>query len=268
MPQKGYIGRKSALPRVLKSNKSDNSSDDEVESANTTEQLPKDIKTEMFSLYVRGAAWIKDRDNAANRLKEICPKIQDVRHPRQKSADYCFIDFASALERDQSYEMLKNNSEVNVKHLTKDQPKLLDKRKKKITEKREAKKEARRLLAKIKKNQKLNEKPTEKTNELIITNLPVQTTAAELKRQFENSVKINMKLRKKTKKMNSAIITFCSPHDAFTASKQSVILHGQKLNVILNTNAAFRRGLKNKRQQPTKVVDGEPKQKSIKVEAN
>lgn len=266
MPQKEYIGKKKKLPKDLKTSKT---SDDEVESNNDSEQLqPTRISTEKFSLYVRGAAWIKDRDNALNRLKELCPLIEDVRHPRQKSADYCFIDFLSAAERDQCYEELKNNSEVNVKHVTTDQPKLLEKRKKKISEKREAKKEARKLLAKIKKNQELNEKSIEKTNELVVTNLPVETTADELKQQFTNAVKINMKLRKKTKKMNSAIITFCSPHDAFIASKKSITLHERKLNLLLNTNAAFRKGTKNKRKQPKKQVNGEPKQKSTKIVEN
>lgn len=268
MPQKDYIGKKSKLAKVLKSETSDHSSENESEPKTASERLPKVGTTEKFSLYVRGAAWIKDRDNAGNRLKEICPKIQDVRYPRQKSVDYCFIDFASGTERDECYEQLKNNSEVNVKHVTTDQPKLLDKRKKKIAEKREAKIEARKLLAKIKKNQKLDEKSAEKTNELIITNLPVQTTTAELKQQFSDAVKINMKLRKKPKKMNSAIITFCSPHDAFIASKQSITLHERKLNLLLNTNAAFKKGMKKKRKQTTKLVTDEPKQKSTKTDVN
>lgn len=266
MPQKDYIGKKKGLPKDLKMSKI---SDDEVESNNDSEQLqPTRSSTDKFSLYVRGAAWIKDRDNASNRLKELCPLIEEVRHPRQKSADYCFIDFSSANERDQSYELFKNSSEVNVKHVTTDQPKLLEKRKKKISEKREAKKEARKLIAKIKKNQQLNEKSIEKTNELVVTNLPVETTADELKQQFANAVKINMKLRKKTKKINSAIITFCSPNDAFIASKESITLHERKLNLLLNTNAAFRKETKNKRKQPKKQVNGEPKQKSTKIVAN
>lgn len=236
-------------------------------SENSSETLSGDSKTK-FSLYVRGAAWIKDRNNAINRLKEICSKIQDVRHPRQKSADYCFIDFASAAERDTCYDQLKNNSEVNVKHITKDQPKLLDKRKKQISEKREAKMEARRLLAKIQKNQKQHEKSIEKTNEIIITNLPVQTTAVEVKQLFENAVKINMKLRKKFKKNNSAIITFGSTQDAFSASKQKLKLHDQQLNILLNTNTAFKKGKKNKRARPKTQVEGETKQKKSKVDAN
>lgn len=268
MPQKDYIGKKNKLPKSVKSEPAVEKLEDEVESDSPVEQLSKKTTNEKFSLYVRGAAWIKNRDNAPSRLKEICPKIREVRHPRQKSADYCFIDFASATDRDTSYEELKSNPELSVKHVTKDQPKLLDKRKKRVLEKREAKKEARRLLAKIKKNEKLKENPMEKTNEIVITNLPVQTTATELKQHFADAAKINMKLRKKTKKFSPVIITFASPHDAFTASKQELTLHDQKLNIVLNTNTAYKKAMKNKRKQSMKKVDGQPNQKKPKVEAN
>lgn len=266
MPQKDYIRKMDKFPKSVKTKPADETLEDKLDSS--VEQLSKNTTKEKFSLYVRGAAWIKNRDNAPSRLKEICPKIQEVRHPRQKSADYCFIDFASATDRDTSYEKLKSNPELNVKHVTKDQPKLLDKRKQRVLEKREAKKEARRLIAKIKKNEKLKEKPIEKTNEIVITNLPVQTTATELQQHFADAVKINMKLRKKTKKFNTVIITFCSPHDAFTASKQELTLHDQKLNLVLNTNVAYKKAMKMKRQQFMKKVDGQPNRKKSKVEAN
>lgn len=259
---------KNKLPKSVKSEPADETLEDKVESDSPVEQLPEKSTNEKFSLYVRGAAWIKDRVNAPSRLKEICPKIQKTRHPRQKSADYCFIDFASATDRDTCYEELKSNPEVNVKHITKDQPKLLDKRKKRVHEKREAKKEARRLLAKIKKNEKLKEKPMEKTNEIVITNLPVQTTATELKQHFADAVKINMKLKKKSKKFCPVIITFGSPHDAFTATKQEVTLHDRKLNIVLNTNVAYKKAMKNKRKQSIKKVDEQPNQKKPKIEAN
>ncbi|XP_031628226.1 uncharacterized protein LOC116344005 [Contarinia nasturtii] len=262
MPQKDYIKNKKSLPKLKNNEKLDNLLEENVE------ELPKMDPPETYSLYVRGAAWIKDRDNAANRLKEICSKIQDVRHPRQKSADYCFIDFASASERDQSYEQLKTNTEITVKPVIKDVPKLLEKRKHKVAEKREAKIETRKLLAKIKKNEKKHENIREKTNQIIIANLPKQTTNAELKQQFTNAVKINLNSKKKAKQFSSAILTFASPRDAYTASKQSVSLHGQTLNVLLNTGDSVKRIHKRK---PTKIQqerkeEEEPQQKLVKTE--
>lgn len=265
MPQKGYLANKKSLPKLIESKASESESDDVDNSQETSSVSPKTVSKETFSLYVRGSAWIKNRDNALNRLKEICPKVKDVRHPRQKSADYCFIDFATASDRDQSFEQLKDNSELTVKTVTRDVPKLLEKRKKKITEKREAKQETRKLLAKIKKNQKLSEHPAERTNQLIVANLPTQATATELKEQFPDAVNVNLKLKKKTKKMNSAIITFPDPNKAFLASKSSIELHGQKLNVFLNTDAMFKAQANTKRKKPQPV--GAPKKKSTEVKA-
>lgn len=267
MPQNVNKGNKKQLPRI-KSQPAQVESEEEVLDNDVDESVCAAVAPvqEKFSLYVRGGAWIKDKDNAINRLREIEPRIRDVRHPRQKSADYCFIDFASATDRDQSYESLKNHSDVNVKPVTTDKPKLLDKRIKKIVEKREAKKETRKLLAKIKKNQQSSEHATEKTNQLVIVNLPQQITVAELKQQYPKAVKVNLKQKNKLKKNSSAIIMFPNHHDAFSASKQSIVLHGQKLNVVLNTSASFKKQLK-KRKAPSKQENGEPKLKSPKVAA-
>lgn len=266
MPQNVKKGNKKQLPRLKSEPAKEVDSEVEEMIENDDESMETASVTpvqEKLALYVRGGAWIKDKDNALNRLREIEPRIQNVRHPRQKSADYCFIDFASATDRDASYEALKNHSEVNVKPVTTNIPKLLDKRTKKIAEKREAKKETRKLLAKIKKNQQTTEHATEKTNQLVIVNLPQQITVAELKQHYPNAVKVNLKQKNNLKKNSSAIIMFPNHHDAFSASKQSIVLHGQKLNVVLNTNATFKK--QSKRKAPLKQENGEPKQKSSKV---
>lgn len=230
----------------------------------------KKVETETFSLYVRSAAWIKDRDNAENMLREIEPRIQNVRHPRQKSADFCFIDFASAEDRDQAHEVLKKHPKLTVKPVTKDVPTKLDKRKQKIAEKREAKQETRKLLAKIKKNE-TKKSNAEKTNQLIISNLPRQTTQAELNQCFPTSVKINLKLKKPNVKSSTAIIMFPSPSDAIAASKSSHVLHGQKLKVFLNRSNSFKHNTKSKskrkHKQSKQQSDGEPAQKSAKISA-
>lgn len=265
MPQKGYIMNKKKLPKLQKSETSKEPTDDESEQE-AGEASPEIAKEEIFSLYVRGAAWIKDRDNAERLLKEIEPRIQSVRHPRQKSADYCFILFSSASERDQAHDVLKNHEKLTVRPVTTDVPAKLDKRQQKIAEKREAKKETRKLLAKIKKNEKLNT-TVEKTNQLIIANVPKQTTAAELKEQFSKSVKIDLKTKNKIKNTKTAIITFPSPNDAVSASKLSIVLHGHKLNAFLNTNDSFKQQ-KSKRKAPAKLPDDdEPASKSAKVKA-
>lgn len=271
MPQKGYIGNKKALQKIKKVEKaaSEQSADEsEEQQTNGTAALANDS----FSLYVRGAAWIKDRDNAETRLKEIDSRIQAARHPRQKSADFCFIDFASAEDRDQAYEQLKDHAEITVKTVIKNVPKLLNKRKRKIDEKREAKKETRKLLMSIKKKEKSKENSTEKTNQLVITNLPPQATGADLREQYPDAVKVGTKLKNKMKKLHSAIVTFANPSAAFTASKKSIELHGQTLNVFLNTSTLFKKQTrtqkknKNKRKSDTATENGQKKkQKAAEV---
>lgn len=227
-----------------------------------------------FSLYVRGAAWLKDRDNAANRLKEIEPRIQDVRHPRQKSADYCFIDFESALDRDQSYEKLKTHNEIKVKTVTTDVPRLLRKRQQKITEKREAKWETKKLIKGIKKKKdeaNATAKPAEKTNQIVILNLPKQVSRADLNQQYPNAIKIILREQNKKKaKKSTAIITFSNTHDAFAASQEgSVNLHGIKIHVRLNTNKEFKKHAKKqaeKRKAAEEDGSQEPPEKSPKTE--
>lgn len=231
----------------------------------------KPIEVEVkFSLYVRGAAWIKDRENAVNRLKEIEPRIQDVRHPRQKSADYCFIDFESALDRDQSFERLKIHPEIKVKTVTKDVPRLLEKHRQKVTEKRAAKKETKKLIAQIKKKDKSNAKPVELTNQIVILNLPKHVTKVDLTQQYPTAIKIAVRQMNKNMKKSTAIITFPSPHDAHAASEEeSIILHGHKINVQLNTSKLSKRNAKNKaKKRKSDVSDGnqEPPKKCPKTE--
>lgn len=271
MPQKVKNVNKKSLPRLKEATSID--SDVEVEE---NEAVAKEAD-DKFSLYVRGAAWIKDRDSAPNRLKEIEPKIQDVRHPRQKSADYCFIDFASATDRDESYEKLKNHSELMVRQSTKNVPKKLEKRKKIVAEKREAKKETRKLIAKIKKNEKLNESTKEKTNQIIIVNLPLQVTVTELKQQYPKAVKVVVKKNPKTKTMQTAIISFPETYEAFVASKESILLHGQKINVMLNKDSSLKqqtnkksknKGKGKRKSTDAEVENGEPEEKTPKVKGN
>lgn len=184
-----------------------------------------------FSLYVRAPNWIKESNSATKKLLEICPKIKTIRHPRQKSADYCFLDFATVEDRDQSYEEMKNNKAITVKTVTKDNPELLEKRKNKIVEKREAKVLARKMLIRYKTN-KTQEK--EMTNQIIIAKIPAATTASELKNHFQDAVDINMKVAMNRKKFTSAIVTFAAPIDAKIASQKKITVYGEDLIVRLN----------------------------------
>lgn len=220
-------------------------SDDEIHTENQqVSKLPIGAAPQsQISLYVRGPSWMKDRENALKRFKEINPKIKAVRHPRQKSVDFCFIDFASATDRDQAFEELKTHKEITVKPITKDKPKLLKQRIRKVADKREAKIETRKLLKEIKKKGAAK-KQMNLTNQIIIPNVPIETTLTELKSQFPSAININLKLIKKKSKLNSAILTFATPSEALAATTKPIVSHSQKLNILLNKNFSIKKQLK------------------------
>lgn len=260
----------------IKEQKMKESSKKAVSQIHESEQLPNDedesslIAEQKFSLYVRGSAWIKDRENAVNRLKEIEPRIQDVRHPRQKSANYCFIDFESALDRDQSYEKLKTHAELKVNSVTTNVPRLLEKRRQKIVEKREAKEVTKKLIAQIKKKDKPNTKAVEKTNQIVMLNVPKQVTQGDLKGKYPNAIKVVLRETKKNmKNRRTAIISFPNHRDAYAASKEeSINLHGQKINVLLNTINLFKQNAKKKatKKKANSEESQEPPKKLPKTE--
>lgn len=191
-----------------------------------------------FSLYVRAPNWIKERNSATNKLLEIYPKITALRHPRQKSANYCFVDFANADDRDKSYEEMKNNPTITVKAVTKDNSQLLEGKKNKIVEKREAKVLARKMLVRHK---TMETQEKEMTNQIIIAKIPNATTTSELKNHFPDAVDINMKFAMNQKKFKSAIVTFAAPIIAKIASQNKVTLHGEDLKVRLNIGGVYKK---------------------------
>lgn len=201
-------------------------------------------KEKKISLYVRAANWLKNRDTVLSRFQEIHPKIQAVRHPRQKSADFCFIEFASIADRDQAYKELKGHADLKVKPATVDVPELLDQRIKKINENREKRSEARKLkreLGKIKKT--VDKKPTAMSTEIIVSNVPEGVTLAELKTHFPDCInarlnKMNKREKSQSKlKTHSVIVTFAIPKHALSATQQKIELHERKVYIRLNMDA-------------------------------
>lgn len=215
-------------------------------------------KEQKISLYIRAANWLKNRDTVLGRFQEIHPKIQAVRHPRQKSADFCFIDFASIADRDQAFKELKGHADLTVKAATVDVPKLLDRRVQKVNEYREKKKEARKLKRELgRKNKSADKKPKATSTEIIITNVPVGVTVAELKTHFPEC--INARIHKKKNrekdqpkpKSHSAVVTFATPKDAKNASRQQIELQERKLFIRLNMD----RKQKSKKEKEEKATD-------------
>lgn len=194
---------------------------------------------ETFSLHLKGPKWIKDRDNAASKLKELNARIKNVRHPRQKSTDYVFVDFDSAEERDEAYKELLPLKDVHVQLARKDNPELVEMRKAKVQAKREAKQQLKQLMKNIAKNEqreKQAEKPKKLSNQIVILNLPKVTTQTELNEHFD-LVAAELNLDKNPKrKFSRAILTLATPKEAINATKKELTLHGVKLTIRIHKN--------------------------------
>lgn len=220
-------------------------------------QAPK----ETFSLHLKGPKWIKDRDNAASKLKELNARITNVRHPRQKSTDYVFVDFASAEERDEAYKELLPLKDVHVQLARKDNPELVEMRKAKVQAKREAKQQLKQLMKNIAKNEqreKLAEKPKKLSNQIVILNLPKVATQTELNEHFDLvDAKLNVDKNPK-RAFSKAILTLATPKDAFNATKKEVTLHGVKLNIRIHLNLGEVQKLKRvERAKKRKLAKGD-----------
>lgn len=214
-------------------------------------QVPK----ETFSLHVRGPKWIKDRDDSESKLKELNARIIKVRHPRQKSADYVFVDFVSAEDRDEAYKELLPLKDVHVLPARKDNPELVELRKSKVQAKREAKKQMADVMKNIAKNEQREKEPEKRkklSNQIVILNLPKVTTQIELNEHFENVIDSKLNLDKNPKQNYSkAILTLATPKEAFNATRKVITLHDVKLRIRMHQN--LNEIQKSKRQAKTKA---------------
>lgn len=223
-------------------------------------QAPKEI----FSLHVKGSKWIKDRDNSESRLKALNSRIIRVRHPRQKSADYAYIDFASAEDRDEAYKELLPLKDVYVEAARKDNAQLVALRKAKVEAKREAKQQLAALMKSIAKNEqreKQSEKPKKLSNQIVILNLPKVTTRIELNEHFENVVDAKLGLNKNPKQtISKAILTLATPREAFNASKKVIKLNGIQLKIQLHQNLNdVRKSKRVEKAKKRKLTESEKK---------
>lgn len=225
---------------------------EQEESVQIKTNVPK--PNEAFALYVRAPNWIKDRENAAIRLKQIDNRIINVRHPRQKSTDYCFIDFATATDRDAAYKDLLLNKELYVKPVTRDNAAQLKKRIETVQSKRKAKQELRKLLKGVEKVKKV---PNTKglTNQILVLRVPRETTNAEIKEIFPNAIEVKLRVPKHVKNLASLIITFSTPAEAVKATKQEFQLHNAKPKVtLLSERATTNKKPKKKKKAAKKSI--------------
>lgn len=231
---------------------------------------------ETFSLHVKGPKWIKDRDNSESKLKKMNARITKVRHPRQKSADYVYLDFASAEERDEALKELLPVDGIYVQLARKDNPEVVEKRIAKVQAKREARQQLKALRKNIAKNEEREKHPDKQkklSNQVVIMNLPKVTTKLELNEHFENVVDVKLNVDKNpNRKFSKATITLATPTEALNASKKAITLHGIALKIQVHRNKdeviklkkkekAKKRKLTGSDEKGTENVADEPKPK-------
>lgn len=223
---------------------------------NLVSKLP--MPKEKLSLYLRAPHWITNREKSVGQVKELNQRIVDVRFPRQKSAHFCFVDFASADDRTKALkelQALEVEKQIVVTQVTKDKPKLLAKRIEKVEKKREAKKEVIALLKSAAEQESRDANQDKKlSSKISIKNVPKDITIDDLKNKFPNAVNISLEHGEKRTAPGQALLTYPTPNDALKDSKRSVTLNGKQLKLSIeynkkpeSTKAAIRRTRKKVR---------------------
>lgn len=200
-----------------------------------------------FRLYVRAGNWIKERDTAGQKLKEICSRIVQVHFPRQKHHSFAHVTFKNAEQRELAYQELVKLDILKVFHAKTDDPELMEKLRKQIDERRATKKELKKAMRKA---QRLVEQKVKIiSNKLLIKNLPAQATLRELKKEFPNAIEVKLAEKpnkKKDTKVRLAIVTLPTPADAKALESKEITLHGSELKVCLQINRNLERRLKKR----------------------
>lgn len=200
-----------------------------------------------FRLYVRSGNWIKDRDTAGQKLKEICPRIIQVNFPRQKYHSFAHVTFKNAEQRELAYQELLKLDTLKVFHAKTDDPELMEKLKTQIEERRATKKELKKAMRKAQKQ--VEQKVKIISNKLLIKNLPAQATLRELKKEFPEAIEVKLAEKpnkKKDTKFRVAIVTLPTPADAKALESKEITLHGSELKVCLQINKNLQRRLKKR----------------------
>ena len=196
-----------------------------------------EVKTEPAqpTLYCR-APWIRNRDVALAKLTEASKRILHIKFPRQKHANFCYVEYRSAKDRDVGLKELKDlvvdDCKLTVDKPSRDKASMLEKVKDKVAKKRETKRELTKTLKNIKKQQKIQNKKGRST-QIFVSNIPRDATREELEEQFGSLVDFKLKHNQNVNKKSSAYLTLATPHEAKAASQKEVSIRGTTLRANL-----------------------------------
>lgn len=204
---------------------------------------------EKHSLYLRFPKKLNsDRTLAETEVKSLNSKIVRVRFPRQRSANFCILDFDTKVDKDKAGKKLKQ-IEIDGKHLvvkesiTGDKTKLA-KKSEKIKIKREVNQTLVQLASEIKKSLAKDYGKRNVTNGLIVRDLKARTTTADIKQSFPEAIDIKVTM-KPEQKNSFALIWLPTPKAAKEASKEMVQICGDEYVVSLQKDNKSQKKHKN-----------------------
>lgn len=189
-----------------------------------------------------------NRNKAESKVKLLNKKIINVRIPRQKYANYCLVDFANIEDKKQAYKELRNirleeyNRKLHVTQAIPNNEYKLEETKKRIKERREAKQLLTNLVKNIEKNIRIADQKniTPQTNEIIIQNLPIDTSELDIKKIFPNAYDISIAMIKNendNELEGIAYVTLPTPKNAKNAVKGKFRIKGTLLKIIFSNSS-------------------------------
>lgn len=145
------------------------------------------------SLYLRFPKKLNaDRTLAESEVKSLNGKITRVRIPRQRSANFCLVDFESKDEKEKAWKKLKtieiDNKRLVVKEAVRNDKVNLQKRIEKIEVKREVNEALGKLVGDIKKSLVKKYASRNLTNGVMIKDLKAGTTQTDVRQLFPHAI--------------------------------------------------------------------------------
>lgn len=200
---------------------------------------------EKHSLYLRFPKKLNaDRILAESEVKSLNSKIISVRIPRQRSANFCLVDFASKEDKEKACKKLKtvevNGRALVVKEAVRNDKVRVHKKIEKTNVKRQVNQALGKLVGDIKNS--LAKKYTQRnvTNGVMIMHLKADTSQGDIRQVFPQAIDIKMNV-KADRKNSLALVWLPTPNDAREAAQNTVQINGEEYEVMLENDGKPRK---------------------------
>lgn len=230
--------------------------EEQLESSMIDQQSVPGVHHQKHSLYLRFPKKLNaDRTLAESEVKSLNSNIIRVRIPRQRSANFCLVDFASQDEKEKALKKLKkveiNDKRLVVKEAVRNDKVKVHKKIEKIKVKREVNETLGKLFGDIKNSLAKKYGQHNLTNGVVVKDLKAGTTQTDVRQLFPNA--IDIKLNMKAQRKNSfALVWLPTPREAREAATKTVTINGDEYVVDLQND-----GKQKKRKQVNESNDND-----------